>query len=64
MHMWVIALLILQLLLIVGLVTYFKQNGSWNEEVKYTILEEEQTDPEVVDNPYRKVWREYLSSRE
>ncbi|WP_018131078.1 hypothetical protein [Effusibacillus pohliae] len=60
---WVMVLLVLQLLLIIGLLVYFIRSGSWDEEVKYAVLEEEETDPDVLPNPYRKAWQDYLSSR-
>lgn len=56
---------ILQLLIMIGLFVYFIRTGSWNEDIKYSVLEEEEEmDPEVVPNPYRQVWKDYLSSRQ
>lgn len=64
MHFWWSVLLVVQLLLIIGLFIFFIRTGSWDEDVKYTVLEEDEiNDPEVVPNPYRKVWKDYLSSR-
>jgi hypothetical protein len=62
---WLLAFFsILQLLILIGLFAYFVRTGSWDEKIKYTILEEEdENDPEVVPNPYRQVWKDYLSSR-
>ncbi|GAX88627.1 hypothetical protein [Effusibacillus lacus] len=62
MHMWLIVLLILQFLIVTGMLVYFICSDSWDEDVKHTVLDEEE-DPEVLPNPYRKVWQEYLSSR-
>lgn len=55
----------LQLLLIIGLFVYFIRTGSWDEEIKHSVLEEDdEIDPEILPNPYRKVWKDYLSSRD
>ncbi|MFC4766113.1 hypothetical protein [Effusibacillus consociatus] len=63
MNLWFMVLLGVQLLLIIGLLAYFISTESWDEDIKHSVLEEDETDPEVVPNPYRKVWQDYLSSR-
>lgn len=58
---WLTVLPVIQLIIIMGLVIYFLVKKSWDEDINYSVLAEE--DPEIVPNPYRQVWKEYLSNR-